>query len=455
MFFGIISYFNARRIFSFPRKKVLSLQERRLHATLLHAHTHSKFYRELWAKAGITRATLLRTPLSKFPTVNKHDLMTHFEDVITVPGIEKGAIEDFIRQDPTGKELFQNKYIAINTSGSSGFVGIFLFSLKFWARLSGTVASRLLPLPISDFLLGRVRIAFIGEASGHHAGFSLVNDVPFLKTLSVDVALPQEELVKKLTAFKPTVLVGYASGLVVVAEAQIQKLLDLAPKMIITSGEPLTADREERIKLAFGRRPVDYYGATECLAMAASLHSSGTLDVFDDILKLEAIDDHGAVVPSGVLGRVVITIFGNDIFPLIRYTLDDELTIEGEDDAFSFTRISQVTGRKLDRITLTLKDKRVVEIHPMDLVGLFFPGLKQYQIEQTGVRTVVLRMVVEGDRERITEEIQTLIGLLLAEKCLRKTDVDVQLSFVESIAPNPKTGKTPMIIPLKKASIKK
>ena len=105
--------------------------------------------------------------------------MEHFEEVVTDRSIHRRDVEDFFVRDPAGREWFNKKYVAIHTSGSSGFVGVFLFSQSFWSNLMGTVMARLIPISLLDVVTRSVRVAFIGEASGHHAGFSAVNDIPY------------------------------------------------------------------------------------------------------------------------------------------------------------------------------------------------------------------------------------------------------------------------------------
>jgi phenylacetate-CoA ligase len=450
MFDTIKSFLHARHVSTWPRAKVIAYQKKMLELTLIDTYQHSVFYRELWSKAGINRDNVLSIPLAKFPIVDKKQLMENFDNVVTQPGITKESVETFVQSDPYGSQKYQNRYIVTNTSGSSGYVGVFLFDKKLSSNLFGTGISRLVNLPISDFVTGKVTVAFIGEASGHHAGVSLVRAAPSIfKTMSADVSTDPEKLAEKMTAFNPSVLSGYSSGLAVLAKMQKEAKIKLAPKIIISSGEPLSRDREELIKEAFLVRPIDFYGCTECLTMAASLYDSDHLDFFDDILYTESVDDNNQPAAPGELGRIVITVFRNGIQPLIRYALDDEIALEPESLQYPFTRSSKVTGRKLERLKVTLANGKILEVHPMDLVGLFFPGLKQYQIVQTAPTTVTMRLVADGDKKKILDFVTKIADELIKEKGLKWEDVDLKLEFVDKIDPNPKTGKTPIILPFK------
>jgi hypothetical protein len=58
------------------------------------------------------------------------------------------------------------------------------------------------------------------------------------------------------------------------AEEQLQGRLRIAPGLVATSSEVLTADMRRRIGQAFGLEPLDFYGTTEALVVAASRHRS-------------------------------------------------------------------------------------------------------------------------------------------------------------------------------------
>lgn len=443
----------AKRVDRMTRDEIRARQKRELNRLLLYAWDHSPFYRELWTGAGITRDTLTTVAFERLPVVSKKQLMDRFEDVVTEKGIRKTDVEQFIKRDPTGKEWFRHQYVAMNTSGSSGVIGVFLYTKQFWARLIGVVAARIITLPLWYFLTGKIRLGFVGETSGHHAGISLIKAAPsYFHAASVDVAQPKEELKQMLENHQPNILAGYASGIAELAEMKLNEGLAITPKVIVCSGEALSPAREEIITKAFGVRPINFYGATECLAMGASLEESGKLDIFDDLLYLEAVDDAGKPVAKDVLGRVVITVLGSTIFPLIRYAIDDEIALDPELPGHRYLVATTVAGRKMDRIRATLADGRVMEVHPMDLVGLFFPGLLHYQVVQTSARAVVLRCVVTGDHDQARKDAEALIDEFLKEKGITRNDISVSVEFVDDIPPDPRTGKTPIIIPLKSVS---
>ena len=183
--------------------------------------------------------------------------------------------------------------------------------------------------------------------------------------------------------------------------------------------------------------------------MAASLSESGKLDVFDDLLVMEAVNEEGKRSKNCELGHVIITVLENDIFPLIRYRIDDEVVMNNQIPGHSLTVIEAISGRKMERITATLANGAVLHIHPMDLVGMFFPGLRHYQVVQVGESAFELRVVVDGDRHTAEREANALIDEFLVEKGITRNDVTVTVVCVDHIMPDARTGKTPIIVPLK------
>ena len=443
-------YKKAKKISNFSRPKLLELQKQRYRETLQFTYNNSPFYKKLWESAGINKDNLLTTTLDKFPIVNKKIIMDNLGEIFTQQGIVKEDLEKFIESDSAGKSLFQNKYVVLNTSGSSGLSGIFLFDSDFWNILVATLSARLIPLSMFKLLFRKTRIAFLGETSGHHSGISIVRSAPdFFTPLSLSITTPKETLVEALNKFKPHVLSGYASALESLAQEKLLKKLKISPEIIISSGEPLTPLRQKNIQNAFKISAFDFYGATECLAIGVDNNGSGTLNIFDDLILLETLDENNQPVPQGQLGKIVITVLGNKIQPLVRYALDDEIIIKPNSPKSPFTQAERVLGRNMDNLTFTVEGKKI-EVPPMELVGFFLQGLKQYQIIQTSPTSMKVKIVVDGNVEGIKQKANEIIMQMLKENSLPDNSIKLELEFVSTIPPSAKTGKTPMVISLQK-----
>ena len=63
------------------RQQIELLQKRKLRKMLKFAYEHSPYYRKAFEAAGINAETIMRTPFSRFPTLDKGQLMEHFDDL--------------------------------------------------------------------------------------------------------------------------------------------------------------------------------------------------------------------------------------------------------------------------------------------------------------------------------------------------------------------------------------
>lgn len=120
----------------------------------------------------------------------------------------------------------------------------------------------------------------------------------------------------------------YALRLAEVAEAERghAPLTASGVRTIIVAGESggsLPAVRA-RIERAWGARVIDHYGLTEVGPVAfEDWDRPGGLYVNEAEFVAEVLDAHGAAVPDGELGELVLTNLGRTASPVIRYRTGD------------------------------------------------------------------------------------------------------------------------------------
>lgn len=116
-------------------------------------------------------------------------------------------------------------------------------------------------------------------------------------------------------------------------------------------GAPLLGDDYTRLKQGLGlRRVAMTYVSNETGLMGAQWVDGGPYTLFDDDYLIEVLDEHGHHVAPGERGRIAITSFAADAFPLIRYLIGDAATYLGRDAAFpNATSIAEV-GRAVGAI---------------------------------------------------------------------------------------------------------
>lgn len=106
------------------------------------------------------------------------------------------------------------------------------------------------------------------------------------------------------------------------------RALDVAGKFfpirsVLYNGRQLFAGEKKLIQSVFGCELFSLYGATECgpIAMECSAHNG--LHINSERIFLEIVDADGALVPFGKYGRILATVFDNEVMPLIRYAVGD------------------------------------------------------------------------------------------------------------------------------------
>jgi phenylacetate-CoA ligase len=177
------------------------------------------------------------------------------------------------------------------------------------------------------------------------------------------------------------------------------------PALVATTSEVQTADMRRRMGEAWGLDPIDFYGTTEALVVAAGRQGQAGMDVLEDLVVVEVVDQRGRPVAPGVPGhKVLLTSLVNRVQPLLRYELTDSVTMaEGPNPlGLPYARIAAVDGRSDDIVSLPAAGGGRVAVHPFRLRAPFSELLevRQYQVAHGpgGLRVaVVLRGTAPAD----------------------------------------------------------
>ncbi|MFA6039547.1 MAG: hypothetical protein WCV62_04590 [Candidatus Peribacteraceae bacterium] len=413
------------------------LQERKLRGLLFHAFDRSPFYARHWGGSGISRRHLETVPLCEIPPVSKRMLMEHLDEVFTLPALPKSSLQDFLGRKDNFSALFENKYCAVHTSGTSGDFGMFLCDMPAWSYVRSLIIRHVSRPP---FLPGnRLRIAFFGATQGHFPGITLLRHVPSLlyNPLYCAVDEPLSRLVPALEAFRPQQLSGYALSIAVLAEAQAAGRLHVQPTSVICSGEPLSAEKRALIRRAFGVEPVNFYACGESLALGVD-HDGRGFRMFDEAHVFEILKGDGTAAAPGEEGSVTFTNLYNRIQPLIRYEMKDRLRLSPQQDGKRLL-VQGVGGRDVDLVWFRTSDGTMDYIHPSTLVEFYVPNVRKFQFASYRDKLVYRAVFGEGQQEiyRIAEE---KLRQLLREKDMQDT-VTVSVERVPHLLPDPRTGK--------------
>jgi phenylacetate-coenzyme A ligase PaaK-like adenylate-forming protein len=151
-------------------------------------------------------------------------------------------------------------------------------------------------------------------------------DSPFIPTLRLDSGTPIDELAARLQTFQTDVVVGYASVLGLIAAEQLAARLALSPLAIFSSSEVLTDGTRRLIESAWGHEPFGVYAATETAGIAAECECHSGMHLFEDTVITEVVDENYQPVAPGEYGaKVLATVLGSRLLPLIRYEMGDSV----------------------------------------------------------------------------------------------------------------------------------
>ncbi|MFC7307065.1 phenylacetate--CoA ligase family protein [Streptomyces monticola] len=408
----------------------------RLAAMVTHARATSPYYRELYAglPERIEDASLL-------PVTDKNRLMERFDDWVS----DSRAGLDQVRAlaDDPGRigERFLGSYMVATTSGTSGRRGLFLLDdgyLNVAAALNTRALTEYLgPTGLARATMRGWRYAQLVATGGHYASFSSYSRLmreggwraKVLRAFSVHTPLPQ--LVDRLNSYRPAVVIGYASTVMLLAAEQEAGRLRIDPVLIQPAGETMTQADTDRIARAFGSTVRTFYGATECVHLSHGC-SEGWYHVNSDWAVVEPVDaDYRPTPPGEYSHTVLVSNLANRVQPFLRYDLGDSVMLRPDPcPCGSPLPALRVQGRAGDALTFPTAHGAPVRLSPLAVSTLFdrTRGVELFQVEQAGPKAlrVRLRVAAEADQDRVWQDVQQELSRLLADNAL--DDVTVERS---------------------------
>ncbi|MEU7576917.1 phenylacetate--CoA ligase family protein [Streptomyces sp. NPDC041068] len=398
-------------------------QRERLAHLVAHARAASPHCRELYR--GLPERV---TDPALLPVTDKKRLMEHFDDWATDRDITLQKVRAFTGDPDLIGQRFLGKYLVATTSGTSGRRGLFVLDDRSM-NVGAALGTRALTscLGTAGTLRAAVRggrFAQLVATGGHYVGYAGYSRTvresavrgKLVRAFSVHVPMP--ELVARLNAYRPAVLIGYAGVITLLAAEREAGRLRIDPLLIQPAGETMTAQDTARIANAFGSTVRTIYGATECTYLSNSC-AEGWYHVNSDWAVLEPVEaDHSPTPPGRFSHTVLLTNLANRVQPFLRYDLGDSVLLRPDPcpcgDPLPALRVQ---GRAGDVLTFPTGRGEGVDIPPLSFGTLIdrTPGVEVFQVEQTAPATLRVRMhLAEGvDPERVWRAVhQELTGLL-------------------------------------------
>lgn len=424
------------------REQILALQEKRCKKLLRYAYEHSPYYRKRWEEAGIRKEQLENLPLSSFPTMNKELLMEHFDEIVTNSKITQAELRRFDEEKKEGQELYRGTYHVVHSSGSTGIPRYFVYDKKAWEQmLLGIIRGALWGLSVPGIfrlLSGGLNILYIAATDGRYGGAMAVGDgihMTGARQKFLDINTPLSEWVPCMEQYQPELIIGYPSAIKIMAELVKEKGISPQVRRVVSCGEPLSAGLRKYLEQAFSAEVINFYGASESLALGVEGRDADGMVLFDDMNIIEVQD-----------GQMYLTCLYNKTQPLIRYHISDKLVLRDDEDTSPFSRSEILLSRDEDMLWFTDGEGNREFLHPLAVEGLCIEGLSDYQFRQTDRDAFeVLAEVADGKaKERVRGELLGQMRQILQEKKLDYVRFFVR--FVPHILPDSRTGKKTLIV---------
>ena len=386
------------------------LQSQELRRTVIHAVSHTPYYRKLFRELGLT-PDMIRTPrdLRRIPVIDKETILGRLDDLRA-----EGVVQT-------------RTYFTSGTSGTTLAVPIddvsrqrnyaFFARALSWAGVENGRSATFAGRPVVPAKWSRPATVWRWNPAMRNRLFSSYH-------LSPANAAAYS---RALCAYAPAYIDSYPSSLALLASLFRESGLPAPrPKAIITSAETLTVPQRELIEEVFGARCFDQYGCTE-QSVFASQCERGTYHVHPDYGIVEILRPSGEPAQPGEPGEIVCTSFTNDAFPLVRYRLGDIAAL-GENDCpcgRAFPVLQRIIGR-LDDVLVTPDGRRVGRLDPV------FKGrrtIREAQLVQESESLVTVRIVpgpdyTDDDGLAVVKELEARLGLAMQISVERVADIE-------------------------------
>ncbi len=335
-----------------------------------------------------------------FPVVDKATVMAEFDDFNTrgVRASDATALALELERSGDLKKTLGGLTVGLS-SGTSGHRTVSLLDAREQVGFVGFMLARMFD---GAPLLRRRRVAFFlrTNSSAYEEARS-----PFIDFRFYPLGLSEEELVRRLSAQRPDVLLGPPALLGVVAELQAAGALELRPELIFSVAEVLEPQQRGAVERAFGVQVREVYHTSEGLLGVSC--REGRLHIPEDItlVELEPLGEGRATPVQTQLFRRVL--------PFLRYRMNDVVTL---DEApcpcgSSFRVLARVEGRCDDVFLLPRAQGGYRRVFPEQVrrAVLATDGIRDYRVEQVAADRLLVSLAADETvnggafRERLLE----------------------------------------------------
>lgn len=437
----LFKLYQSKKRLTISREELEKYQKKKMTEILLYAYDHSTYYRKRFEEKNISRKDIGLIPIENYPSLTKKELMKNFNEIVCT-NVDINEMRSFDTNPDNNNKLYKDKYHTVHSSGTTEKPGYFIYDEKAWQQmLIATIRAALWDMSMKEIiklLSKKPRIVYIAETDGRYGGAMAVSDGIAgvkAKQLFLDIKMPLDEWIDKISKFQPNIIIGYPSAIKILMESVARGEIKTNLFRIISCGEPLSKNLRDCFTKTFKCKVINFYGASESLALGVEVGNEDEMYLFDDMNYIEILED-----------GIYITCLYNKIQPLIRYKISDKVTLHGISKHVPLTTVTNILGRNEDLLWFKDKNGKKEFLHPLSVEGFCIDGMLDYQFRK--INDQAFEMIIELSKnekqESVKNEMKKLMKKILNEKKLDY--VEFTIRFVEDILPDEKTGKKKLII---------
>ena len=353
------------------RKKIA---EKRLRDIVEFARTNTEYYGRIVPEGW--------KDMSQIPLTTKKDMLENFNGTLSDKAVTWDLVQKQISEHPESGKIL-DKYIIATTSGSTGNPAVTIQDTNMMDRDCVNGAGHFI-MPIATLVVDSgygVDSERINRSTGT-SGYVSKRVRNFISKQN------PEELSRQLNEFQPKTISGYASVIDILADEADRGVLKIAPKRVFLSGEFVSNAARARVSRAFPTAEVrSFYGCTEGGSMAHEC-KCGHLHVNEDLVLIEPLDADGNVLPYDTLAdKIALTNLSNRVQPLIRYVVEDRMTLHRDCPCGRKGTWIEVEGRTYSLLVFQNDQGESVKVSPLNMMDCLdtvsyegLQGFKRYQL---------------------------------------------------------------------------
>lgn len=328
--------------------------------------------------------------LKDLPTTDRTLFVNNYDDWSTDRAVSSEGVLAFIEEHPDGESKYLDKYYVTSSSGMYDEALVCLHDENSAMKMSSEYLFKSFSRRehFWGFLTHGAKLASIFSDKGYYFPnvFAKMrgDSLPFRKNKSIVLSSLQStsSCVSRLNEFGPSMLSGFPSALLRMADEKKVSRLKIAPICISLDGEAVDDTQRKKIKECFKCDVSSMYSSavTGCIAYECREHH---LHINDDRIILEAVNEAGEEVLSGQASdKILVTNLANYIHPIIRYEIGDRVIVHEEGCLCgNYSPWIEIVGKNLDQIIISVPGKEImIPVKELEAVLSNASYLKRYQI---------------------------------------------------------------------------